>query len=190
MVTAFVSHQCGLGSHPSTNALWVCCRVCCWVSHMFHDNLVPRVLSYPLSRSVGMDRRGPWERGWFPEKFTSGTPVFQIPVRPGMASKEWLCDSVTSKSSLYLLPRRVCLAYCISCYIDKIKLFRSALLKIAKCANKWKNTKPKCRSFLRFKNSLFLNEAECNTFCYFFFTICKVYNVQVTALQWTVEIVK
>ena len=70
---------------------------------MFHDNLIPRVLSYPLSRSAGMGRRGPWERGWFPERFTSGTPLFQILVRPGMASKEWLYDSVTFKSLLYLL---------------------------------------------------------------------------------------
>ena len=104
VVTAFASHQCGLGSHPSINALWVCCRVCRWVSHMFPDNLVPRVLSYPLSRSVGMGRRGPWEWGWFPERFTSGTPVFLSLVWLRMASKEWLCDnSVTSKSLLFLL---------------------------------------------------------------------------------------
>ena len=148
---------------------------------MFHDNLIPRVLFYPLSCSAGIGRRGSWEWGWFPERFTSGTPVFQIPVRPGMASKEWLCDIVTSKSLLYLLFSvrywRGCVLPTLFPYIDKIKLLRSALLKIAKCANEGKNTKPKCRSFLRFKNSLFLNEAKCNTFCYFFFTICKVYNV-------------
>ena len=82
---------------------------------------------------------------------------------------------------------------CLLCfpYTDKIKLLRSTLLKIAKCANEGKNTKPKCRSFLRFKNSLFLNEAKCNTFCYFFFTICKVYyNVSCSTVvdSWNCEI--
>ena len=82
---------------------------------------------------------------------------------------------------------------CLLCfpYTDKIKLLRSALLKIAKCANEGKNTKQKCRSFLRFKNSLFLNEAKCNTFCYFFFTICKVYyNVSCSTVvdSWNCEI--
>ena len=45
---------------------------------------------------------------------------------------------------------------CLLCFpnINKIKLLRSALLKIAKCANKGKDTKPKYESFLRFKNSL------------------------------------
>ena len=139
------------------------------------------VLSYPLSCSAGIGRGGPWEWGWFPERFTSGTHVSKFQF-----DQEWQAKN----GYVIVLPLNHYYIYylvwdteegvsCLLCflYIDKIKLLRSALLKIAKCANEGKNTKPKCRSFLRFKNSLFLYEAKCNTFCYFFFTICKVYNV-------------
>lgn len=163
---------------------------------MFHDKLIPRVLSYALSRSTGM---GIWE-----------DPGIEVGSLRGLLQvlqffkfqfdQEWQAKNhfvvvlpLNHYDICYLVWDTEEGLSCLLCflYIDKIKLLRSALLKIAKCANKGKNTKPKCRSFLRFKNSLFLNEAKCNTFCYFFFTICKVYyNVSCSTVvdSWNCEI--
>lgn len=130
-----------------------------------------------LSLSLHRDGylRGPWEWGWFPERFTSSTPVFQIPV-----DQEW---QAKNGYVIALLLSHHYIYYWGGCVLPTVfpvtlTKSKSALLKIAKYANKWKNTKPKCWLFLRLVVGcwLFLR-LSANTFCYFFFSICKVYNV-------------
>ena len=134
----------------------------------------------PLLRSLSLHRdgylRGPWEWGWFPERFTSSTPVFQIPV-----DQEW---QAKNGYVIVLLLSHHYIYYWGGCVLPTV--FPVTLTKSSYSGvHYWKLPNMLISGRIQNQNvgcfwgskTLFLNEAKCKHLLLFLFSICKVYNV-------------